>query len=94
MPYQAASLASRKAAAGSYCAFAAADQSYPPAPLDIFPQEVGLVLADAYGAELIRPAPEHRLSGARRKAMLLRFGQAAAMRLHGLADPEAPAGPV
>ena len=59
-------------------------------PLDIFPTDVGLILADAYGAELMRDAPEHRLAGATRRAMLLRFAQAAARRLHGLMDPDAP----
>ncbi len=58
-------------------------------PLEIFPQDAGLIRADAYGAEMLREAPEHRLSGATRKAMLLRFAQAAATRLHGLIDPDA-----
>ncbi len=58
-------------------------------PLEIFPSEAGLILADSYGAELMREAPEHRLQGATRKAMLVRFAQAAAHRLHGLIDPEA-----
>lgn len=56
-------------------------------PLEIFPDETGLILADGYGAEIIRDAPEDRLAGATRKAMLLRFAQAAANRLHGLIDP-------
>jgi hypothetical protein len=58
-------------------------------PLDIFPADAGLILADSYGAELVREAPEHRLASATRKAMLVRFAQAAAVRLHGLIDPEA-----
>ncbi len=58
-------------------------------PLDIFPAEAGLILADGYGAEMLRDAPEHRLAAATRKAMLVRFAQAAAHRLHGLIDPEA-----
>jgi hypothetical protein len=58
-------------------------------PLDIFPAEAGLILADAYGAELMREAPEHKLAGATRRSMLLRFAQAAAHRLHGLMDPDA-----
>ena len=58
-------------------------------PVDIFPGDAGLILADAYGAELMREAPEHKLAGATRRAMLLRFAQAAAHRLHGLIDPEA-----
>lgn len=60
-------------------------------PLDIFPGDAGLILADPYGAELMRDAPEHRLPAATRKAMLLRFAQAAALRLHGLMDPAAGA---
>jgi hypothetical protein len=56
-------------------------------PAEIFPDDSGLILADSYGAELSRPAPEHRLAGATRKAMLLRFGHAAAQRLHLLYDP-------
>ena len=60
-------------------------------PLDIFPGDAGLILADSYGAELMREAPEHRLPAATRKAMLVRFAQAAAHRLHGLVDPEAAA---
>lgn len=58
-------------------------------PVDIMPADAGLILADSYGAEMLRDAPEHRLAPARRKAVLLRFAQAAAGRLHLLADPEA-----
>ncbi len=60
-------------------------------PLDLFPEDAGLILADQFGAEMICEAPEHRLPAATRKAMLLRFAQAAALRLHGLADPHAGA---
>jgi len=56
-------------------------------PLDIFPEDAGLILADSYGGELVRQAPEHRLAAATRKVMLLRFAHAAASRLHGLIDP-------
>ena len=56
-------------------------------PAAIFPNDAGLILADSYGAELLREAPEHRLPGATRKAMLLRFAHAAALKLHGLIDP-------
>lgn len=58
-------------------------------PAGIFPGDAGLILADAYGAEMLRDAPEHRLAAATRKAMLVRFAQAAAHRLHGLVDPAA-----
>ncbi len=60
-------------------------------PAGIFPEDAGLILADAYGAEVLRDAPEHRLAAATRKAMLVRFAQAAAHRLHGLVDPAAAA---
>lgn len=58
-------------------------------PSGIFPEDSGLILADGYGADISRPAPEHRLPGATRKAMLLRFARAAAGRLHALYDPMA-----
>lgn len=57
-------------------------------PSDLIPEETGLVIADQYGAELVREAPHTALPGARRKAVTLRFARAAAVRLHGLADPE------
>ncbi|WP_018182377.1 MmcB family DNA repair protein [Kaistia granuli] len=58
-------------------------------PAEIFPEAAGLILADAYGAEILREAPHAPLVAARRKAMMLRFAQAAAHRLHGLFDPDA-----
>jgi hypothetical protein len=61
-------------------------------PAEIMPEDAGLIVADAYGAALLREPPEHRLAPATRKAITLRFAHAAAMRLHGLADPEASAG--
>ena len=58
-------------------------------PQDIIPRDTGLIVADRYGAEVIRDVAEQRLSAARRKSVILRFGRAGALRLHGLADPEA-----
>ena len=55
-------------------------------PLDILPTDTGLIRADAYGGELLRSAPEHRMAGATRRAMFLRFAHAAAQRLHQLND--------
>ena len=46
--------------------------------------------ADAYGAELMREAPEHRLHAATRRSMMLAFARAAARRLQALADPQGP----
>jgi hypothetical protein len=59
-------------------------------PLDIFPEDTGLILADGYGAELVREAPEHRLHAATRKCVTLAFARAAAVRLQALHDPQGP----
>lgn len=59
-------------------------------PLEIFPEETGLILADGYGAALVREAPEHRLHASTRKSLLLSFARAAALRLQSLADPQGP----
>src|SRR5499425_1361037 len=59
-------------------------------PVEIFPPDAGLIVADAYGAELMREAPEHRLHAATRKSMMLSFARAAARRLQALADPQGP----
>jgi hypothetical protein len=59
----------------------------PSFPVDILPADTGLILADRYGAEIVRQAPATRLAAARRKAMTLRFARAAAFSLQVLADP-------
>jgi hypothetical protein len=61
----------------------------PDFPVEVLPAETGLILADRYGGEVVREAPEHKLPGARRKAVMLRFARVAAGRLMTLADPEA-----
>jgi len=61
-------------------------------PCEIFPKDTGLIVADAFGASMMCEAPEHRLPGARRRSMMLRFGHAAALRLQALADPGGPYG--
>jgi hypothetical protein len=50
-------------------------------PLEIFPEDCGLFLSDGYGADLMREAPDHRLSAPQRKAVTLNFARAAAQRL-------------
>jgi hypothetical protein len=59
-------------------------------PCEIFPPDTGLIVADAFGAEMKCDAPEHRLPASTRKSMLLRFGQTAALRLQALSDPTGP----
>jgi hypothetical protein len=56
-------------------------------PIALIGPECGLIAADAFGAEILRPAPVIRLVPARRKAMTLRFAQLAAQRLHRHLDP-------
>ena len=56
-------------------------------PLEILPEDAGLIVADAYGAALVREAPEHRLAPATRRMVTLRFARVAADRLHALSDP-------
>ncbi len=57
-------------------------------PRDVLPGDTGLIVADRYGGEVVRSAAEHRLSGARRKALMLRLVHTAAMRLQTAVDPE------
>jgi hypothetical protein len=53
----------------------------------IIPEEVGLIVADNYGAEVMRQLPDHPLHGSRRRAVSLQFARVAAQRLHSLWDP-------
>lgn len=58
-------------------------------PLDLLPEDTGLILADGYGAEILRDGPDVPLAAARRKKMTLLFARHAALRLQGLRDPAA-----
>lgn len=60
----------------------------PAFPRAILPGDTGLIVADRYGGEVVRGAPEHRLAAARRKALTLKLVHTAAMRLQEAADPE------
>ena len=59
-------------------------------PCEIFPPDAGLIVADAFGASIVSEAPQHRLPAATRKAIMLRFAHAAALRLQALNDPQGP----
>ncbi|MFN7026108.1 MAG: MmcB family DNA repair protein [Pseudorhizobium sp.] len=50
-------------------------------PLEIFPEDCGLLLSDGYGAHLMREAPEHKLQPATRKSIMLTFARVGAQRL-------------
>lgn len=57
-------------------------------PADIFPEDVGLIIADDYSAEIIRNSNEHKLASATRKSITQRFARDAAIRLQDLMDPD------
>ena len=63
-------------------------------PCEIFPPDTGLIVADAFGGAFHCQAPEHRLPAATRKAMMLLFARAAALRLQSLVDPAGPYGEI
>jgi hypothetical protein len=50
-------------------------------PCALLPEDVGLIVADAFGGAIVRPAPVHRLAPARRKALTLRAARTALFRL-------------
>ena len=56
-------------------------------PQELLPAETGLIVAAGLEAELVRDAPAHPLSGARRRALLRHFALLAAGRLATLEDP-------
>ena len=60
----------------------------PSFPREVLPLDTGVIVADRYGGDILRPAPEHKLAGARRKAMTLRLVHTAAWRLQAAIDPE------
>ena len=55
--------------------------THPEVPASIFPEECGFILSDGYGAEILRDAPEHRLTAPTRKALTLRMARTGAARL-------------
>ena len=60
----------------------------PQFPVGILPPDTGLIVADRYGGEIVRAAPEHKLAGARRRSVTLTLVHTAANRLQGIYDPE------
>lgn len=58
-------------------------------PTDLLPETCGLIIGDAFGAEILRMGPETPLPVARRKVMLQKIARHAALRLQALRDPGA-----
>lgn len=57
-------------------------------PQALIAEEVGLIVADAYGGEILRHPPRRPVAAARRKALLVDCARLASERLSRLEDPE------
>jgi hypothetical protein len=58
-------------------------------PALLIPEDCGLIVADGFGAAILRHGATSPLAAARRRAVTLRFAHAAAARLHRHLDPDA-----
>jgi hypothetical protein len=65
--------------------FFAVDEDF---PVELLPEDQGLIMADAYTAEVLRMGPQVKLAAARRKAVVQEFATTAARRLQMLRDPD------
>ena len=59
----------------------------PEFPRHILPANTGLIIADRFGAEIMRPSGYTPLAAARRKAVTLQYARCIARRMHRLLDP-------
>lgn len=66
--------------------FWAVDQDF---PVELLPDDTGLMLADAHDAEIVRMGPEDKLHPSRRKVVTQKFARHAARRAHLARDPGA-----
>jgi hypothetical protein len=57
-------------------------------PTLLIPEECGLIVADGFGAAILREGLATPLPPARRRAMMLRFARTAAHRLRRCLDPD------
>ncbi len=58
-------------------------------PRDLIPAECGLIVADPFGAAVLRQSPARPLNAARRRALTLRLARLGAQRLRRTLDPSA-----
>jgi hypothetical protein len=58
-------------------------------PRALIPDDCGLLVADAYGAALLRDGATTKLAAGRRRALTMRFARIAAARLRRYLDPDA-----
>ena len=59
----------------------------PAFPQLLLPAETGLIVADDWQGEVLRPSPRFTMNGSRRRAQTLRVALTAAQRLRRLTDP-------
>ena len=64
--------------------FWAVDETF---PTELLPDCTGLMIADAYDAEILRMGPESKLAASRHKVMVQKFARHAAIRWHSARDP-------
>ena len=68
------------------------DQLYVAVPVDfpqsLIPGEIGLIVADAYGGEILRTPPRRPVVAARRKVLLIDCARLASERLARIEDPD------
>ena len=62
-------------------------------PTVLIPEDCGLIVADGFGAAILRESVTTPLPAARRRALTLRFARIAANRLRRALDPEGTALP-
>ena len=55
---------------------------------DFMPDCCGVIVADGYDAEIVRPAPSRPLAAARRKVEVERLARAALRRMVAASDPD------
>ena len=60
--------------------------SHKDVPGDIFPEDQGFILADHYGAEILRQANQQKVTPHQRKAIMLRFARTSARRLEDISQ--------
>lgn len=58
-------------------------------PQEIFPEEVGFILCDAFGAEILRHDERRPLAAPTRKALTIGLARLASARIIALIDPDA-----
>ena len=57
-------------------------------PVRRLPDTCGIILADGFGASVLRKSPESKLNATRRKSLMLSFARTSAVRLLEYTDPD------